>query len=78
MGLRCAEGELERRIAQPSRASFGKLGSAARYRELRDAGAFEFPPLRSDLELDTDSLTPLDAARRIQQQLTAPGTVASA
>ena len=69
VSLRCAEPELERRIAQPSRSSFGKLGSVSRYRELRDAGAFEFPPLPAHIELDTGSLAPVESARRIERQL---------
>jgi hypothetical protein len=69
--LRCGEAELERRIEEPSRAAFTKLASAARYRELRDSGSFEFPALRADLELDTDALAPLESAQRIQTELSA-------
>jgi hypothetical protein len=69
--LRCAEPELLRRLSEPSRAAFGKLGSAERYRELRDAGAFEFPALRADLSLDTTSLSPRQAAERIHAALEA-------
>jgi hypothetical protein len=53
VALRCQETELERRLSEPSRRSFGKLNSVDRYRELRDSGAFEFPPIRSDLALAT-------------------------
>ena len=40
-----------------------------RYRELRDSGAFEFPPLRADIELDTGVLPPTEAAQRINARL---------
>ena len=69
--LRCPESELERRLSDSSRSAFGKLNSAQRYRELRDMGAFEFPPLRADLELDTGALTPLEAAQKLSARLAA-------
>jgi chloramphenicol 3-O-phosphotransferase len=69
VALRCAESEFERRLADPSRAAFGKLRSVEKYRELRDTGVFEFPPLRADLEVDTEVLSPAEAARRIQTGL---------
>jgi chloramphenicol 3-O-phosphotransferase len=71
VAVRCAESVLERRLSDPSRSRFGKLDSPQRYRELRDSGAFEFPPLRVDLELDTDSLAPERAAALIQSRLAA-------
>jgi hypothetical protein len=71
VGLRCQETELERRLAEPSRRSFGKLSSVDRYRELRDSGAFEFPPIRSDLDLDSASLSPRQAAQRVSAKLAA-------
>ena len=67
--LRCAESELERRLSEPSRAAFGKLRSAEKYRELRDSGAFEYPPLPADVELDTGALSPTEAAQRINARL---------
>jgi hypothetical protein len=42
-----------------------------RYRELRDSGAFEFPPLRADIELDTGALSPTEAAQLIEAALAA-------
>jgi chloramphenicol 3-O-phosphotransferase len=69
VALRCAESEFERRLSEPSRAAFGKLRSLEGYRELRDAGVFEFPPLRADLEVDTGALPPMEAARRIHAAL---------
>lgn len=71
VSLCCAESELERRLSEPSRAAFGKLCSAERYRELRDSGAFEFPPLPADIELDTGVLSPKNAAQRIRVGLEA-------
>lgn len=67
--LRCTESELERRLSEPSRAAFGKLRSAEKYRELRDSGAFEYPPLPADVELDTSALSPTQAAQRINARL---------
>jgi hypothetical protein len=69
VSLRCAESELERRLSDPARSSFGKLHSAKQYRELRDSGAFEFPPLRGDLVVDTDALSPLQAAKKVSAKL---------
>jgi hypothetical protein len=42
-----------------------------RYRELRDSGAFEFPPLRADIELDTGVLSPAEAAQLVRAGLEA-------
>jgi hypothetical protein len=67
VALRCAESE--RRLSEPSRSAFGKLRSVERYSELRDSGAFEFPPLRADIELDTGALSPTEAAQRINARL---------
>ena len=71
VSLRCSEVEIERRLVDPSRASFNKLTSPDRYRELRDAGAFTFPALRADLTIDTESLTPRMAAESIRSGLAA-------
>ncbi len=71
VALRCREPELERRLSDPSRSAFGKLNSARRYRELRDIGTFDFPPLRADLELDTEALSPLEAAQKVNAGLAA-------
>ena len=69
VSLRCSETEVQRRLVEPSRGSFRKLTSPGRYRELRDAGAFEFPELRADLTIDTESLSPTKAAERIRASL---------
>jgi chloramphenicol 3-O-phosphotransferase len=67
--LRCSESELERRLSDPSRSAFGKLRSVEQYRELRNSGAFEYPRLRADIELDTGALSPREAAQRIHAGL---------
>ena len=69
VSLRCAESELERRLSDPSRSSFGKLHSPKQYRALRDSGTFEFPPLRADLVVDTDALSPLQSAEKVSAKL---------
>jgi hypothetical protein len=71
VALRCLESELEHRLPKPSRSAFGKLRSVERYRELRDSGAFEFPPLRADIELDTGVLSPTEAAQLVRAGLEA-------
>jgi chloramphenicol 3-O-phosphotransferase len=59
-----SETEQERRIANPDRAAYRKLTSVDLLRQLRaEGGARLLPP--ADLELDTEALTPEDAAERI-------------
>lgn len=73
--LVCAEEEIERRVESASRAEFGKLRSLAEYRSLRDAGAFDFPPLPEPaLRLDTGALAPQEAAERVVRWLRARET----
>lgn len=68
--LRCSEEELERRIENPSRRSFGKLSSAGQFRELKEAGAFVDPGIPAGrLVLDTTELSGPDAAGRIVSEL---------
>ncbi len=68
--LVCAESEIERRVENASRSKHGKLRSLAAYRELRDSGAFEFPPLPEPvLQIDTGTTSPHEAARRIATHL---------
>ena len=64
--LTCAEEELERRLENESRAEFGKLRSLGLYRQLRDEGAFEYPPLPgSGLTIDTSASNPSGSAHKI-------------
>lgn len=69
--LTCAEAELESRMEDASRTKFGKLASVEQYRSLKDAGAFQFPKLPSDLTLDTSRQSPSESARLIQEHLAA-------
>lgn len=71
VALTCAEGEIERRISDPSRTMFRKLGALDDYRRLRDSGAFAFQDLPpAALEIATDRRTPGDAAAEIHRLLT--------
>ena len=64
--LTCSTEELGRRIEHPSRERFGKLNSAARFRELKEAGAFVDPGIPTErLVVDTTELSPSDAASKI-------------
>lgn len=66
VALTVSDAEQERRIDAASRQEFGKLKSRALLRELRAAGAFDFPPLPdSGLTIDTDAATPEDVAGQI-------------
>ena len=68
--LTCPEPEIERRIEAESRARYGKLRSLSEYRRLRDAGAFVYPALPEPaLSLDTSTLQPHEAARRIAGEM---------
>ena len=67
--LICAEEELERRIENPSRREFGKLRSVEQYRNLKAAGAFQFPRLPEGLSLDTTNRSAVDTARLITEYL---------
>ncbi|MDQ2855137.1 MAG: AAA family ATPase [Acidobacteriota bacterium] len=67
--LTCDEGELETRIENPSRGEFDKLRSVEQYRSLREAGAFQYPRIVSDLSLDTTNSSPVDVAHRIRKHL---------
>jgi chloramphenicol 3-O-phosphotransferase len=64
--LTCSEAEIERRVVAASRAQHRKLNSLGLYRELREKGAFEFPPLPAPIiSVATDELTPHEAAAAI-------------
>ena len=68
--LTCAQDELERRIANPSRGEFGKLCSVEQYQSLVDVGAFDFPALPSSgLSIDTTQISPAVAASLINDHL---------
>jgi chloramphenicol 3-O-phosphotransferase len=63
--LYCPIDALEQRIENPSRAEFLKLRSLETFRELRRKGANSFPPLPVDLMIDTSTIEPVKAARKI-------------
>lgn len=68
--LMCSPEELENRIAQPSRASFGKVNSVEFFRQLNDAGAFIDPGIPQDrLVVETTHLLPHDTAALIVKTL---------
>ena len=67
--LTCSQSELERRIENPSRKEFGKLGSVEQYRALRDAGAFGYRKLPNGLSFDTTHHSPADTADLIREHL---------
>jgi hypothetical protein len=65
--LVCSADEMERRMENPSREQFGKLSSVKQYRELAQAGAFEFSRLPdSDALFDTTNRAPKETAGLIQ------------
>ncbi len=63
--LQCPVSELERRMDAPSRHQWQKLKSVEMFRELRDKGANDFPPLPAGLVIDTSTMEPVEAAKRI-------------
>jgi chloramphenicol 3-O-phosphotransferase len=67
--LTCAEADLEQRMAGESRKEFGKLTSLEQYRELKRAGAFDYPKLPAGLTLDTTDQSPELTARAIAEYL---------
>jgi hypothetical protein len=69
VSLTCPVEVQETRMADPSRAAFGKLRDVALWRRLRAQGAADFPPLPAEITLDTSTLAPEDAAERIVEAL---------
>ncbi len=70
--LRCADEEIIRRINNPSRRRFSKLTDAAVYRQAKQAGGFNFPPLPPPLLCIDTGVTPAaDAAQQIVQAVSA-------
>jgi hypothetical protein len=70
VGLTASEAVIESRLATAQRRQFKKLTELELYRRLRAAGAFTQPLIpRTDLVLDTEHLTPSEAARQIAGQL---------
>ena len=69
IGLTCPTEELARRVDNADRAAFGKLGDADLFRRLADDGAFDYPPIPSELTIDTAAASPDAAAARILAHL---------
>lgn len=68
--LICPEEVIEARIENPGRAKFGKLNSAAFYRQLKAEGAFNYPALPPPtLSIPTHTHSPQEAARLIKEHL---------
>jgi hypothetical protein len=64
--LVASEAAIEARIGSPSRRRDGKTLDVRAYRELRGKGAFGSPVIgRARLTLDTEKMTPEEAAERI-------------
>ena len=68
--LRCPDATIRERLANESRAAFGKLMDVNLYRSIRDAGGFEFPILPAPLVvIDSESMNPDSAALAVQAAL---------
>jgi hypothetical protein len=67
VALTCSAAVIEERIEAASRSAFRKLTSLAEYRQLRERGAFAFPPLPADLTIATDEVSPEYAAKQIRE-----------
>ena len=64
--LRASEAAIEARLATSQRQGFRKLTDLQLYRELRATGTFNSPVIpRTDLQIDTEVLSPVEAARMI-------------
>lgn len=63
--LKCEIEELEKRLADSSRAKFGKLNSVEFFRELNSKGIFDTPKITADFSVDTTNLSPLETAKEI-------------
>ena len=67
--LKCSSEELEKRIAHPSRANFGKLNSVEFFRELFANGVFDHPKIAADFIVETTFISAVETARLIAQRL---------
>lgn len=70
--VRCSEEAIESRIESDTRKKHGKLTSLAFYRELSRDGAFDHPPIASELVVDATTASPQDSAGRIIAALSLP------
>jgi hypothetical protein len=68
--LRCPQATVEDRLANESRAAFGKLMDVDLYRSIKDAGGFEFPALPAPLlVIDSEAMSADSAALAVQAAL---------
>ena len=65
--IACSEAEIERRTEAASRRDSQKLNSRERYRELKRAGAFDYPTLTSECRVDSSIASPKESARLIAE-----------
>ena len=63
--LKCSIAELEKRLTNSSRQSFGKLSSLELFRQLNSEGVFNQPKITADFIVDTTNLSPTETAKKI-------------
>jgi hypothetical protein len=68
--ISCPDQELEQRMEDRTRSN--KLNSLVLYRQLRDEGAFEYPPIASEFVVDSSDASPREAAIGILMALGLP------
>ena len=69
----CEDSALERRLDTPDRRAFEKLVSVAKFRELRNRGAFALPRMPApQMRVDTTQQSPHEAAVQIVEGLGLP------
>lgn len=69
VALTAEPAEQERRLTDESRAAFGKLRDVAFLRQLEAQGAMDYPPIASELTIDTGGHAPAQSARLIAEGL---------
>ena len=67
--VRCTEAVVEQRMEAASRRQGRKLASLPLYQELRAVGAFDFPSIAADFEIETTTTPPAEAAARVAMAL---------
>ncbi len=69
IALTISQAEQDRRVAEASRAAFGKLRDPALLQTLRAQGAFDYPALPAELSLDTSRASAEQLAEQIAEHL---------
>lgn len=68
--LRCPEDTVLQRLGNESRTRFGKLVDTDLYRQIAQAGGFDFPAMPAPvLTIDTDQMNPTEAAQAIDEAI---------